>query len=89
MSRCRLGASRAATAGLLAAFDPVLYVSALSERGGFAATQAKVGASEQIFAAHPRSMTRGTEPRTGLNRFSGRHRFRGLLRRLQQCWTLR
>ena len=45
MTRCKVGASRAATTSLLAAFDPVLYVSALSERGAFAgaATEAEVG----------------------------------------------
>ena len=35
MTRCRAGASRSATASLLKAFDPVLYVSAMSERDSF------------------------------------------------------
>ena len=45
MAQCRDSASRGATAGILAAFDPVLYVSALSERGCFtsASTAMQVG----------------------------------------------
>ena len=35
MTRCQAGASRCATASLLQAFDPVVYVSAMSERGSF------------------------------------------------------
>ena len=50
MTRCRANASRAATTSLLAAFDPVLYVSALSERGGFAgaATDAEVSTQKTL-----------------------------------------
>ena len=47
MTRCRAAASRAATTSLLAAFDPVLYVSALSERGGFAGAATELEVSRQ------------------------------------------
>ncbi len=48
MTRCRASGSRAATTSLLAAFDPVLYVSALSERGGFAGAATEPEVSGQL-----------------------------------------